>query len=110
MANVTPLQQVKDIHGGKDKLVDKLVGILDRGDESKAELTERLRAAPNSKLLRLLAVSTEVKDRFGGKAELVDNLLGLMERAKDEDYKEKLLTHSPTRLMDMLGSLERKAQ
>ena len=110
MAKPTPLQKVKDLHGGKDKLVDKLVGILDLDGESKSELTARLRAAPNSKLLRLFDAISEIKERFSGKAGLVDNLLGLMGRAKDEDYKEKLLTYSPTRLLDMLRSWEKKAK
>ncbi len=110
MAKQTPLQVVNDVYGGKDKLVDQLAGLLERGDESKADLTARLRAAPNSKLLRLQAVMTEVKDRFGSKAGLVDSILALMNRAKDEDYKEKLLDHSPTRLLDMLHSWEKKAK
>lgn len=110
MSKVSPLQNVKDLHGGKEKLVDKLVAILDRGDEAKADLTDRLRSASNSKLLRLLDVMTEIKDRFGSKEALVDNLLGLMGRAKDQDYKEKLLAHSPTRLLDMLQGWERKAK
>ena len=110
MAKATPLQQVKDVHGGKEKLVDKLVGILDLDGESKTDITDRLRAAPNSKLLRLFDTANAVKDRFGGKAGLVDNLLGLMNRAKDEDYKEKLLAYSPTRLLDMLSSWEKKAK
>ncbi len=110
MAKPTPLQQVKDVHGGKEKLVDKLVGVLDLDGESKSDLTDRLRAAPNSKLLRLFDAVTDIKDRFGGKAGLVDKLLELMERTKDEDYKEKLLTYSPTRLLDMMRGWEKKAK
>ena len=110
MAKPTPLQQVKDLHGGKEKLVDKLVGILDLDGESKSDLTDRLRAAPNSKLLRLLDAATEVKEQHGGRDGLVAKILALMNRTKDEDYKEKLLAHSPTRLLDMLRSWEKKAK
>ena len=101
MAKKTPLQQVTEQHGGKESLVDKLVGMLDRGDESKDEFRSRLVAAPNSKLLRLHSVMTEIQEKFGDKDKLVDSLLGLMNRSKDEDYRKKLVTYSPNRLMDM---------
>ena len=53
MGKKAPLAQVNDQFGGKEKLVDKLMGMLDRGEESKDELRTRLLAAANSKLLRL---------------------------------------------------------
>ncbi len=110
MAKKTPLQQVTEQHGGKEKLVDKLMGMLERGDESKDELRGRLLAAPNSKLLRLHTVMTEIKDQFGDKEKLVDALLALMNRAKDEDYRGKLIDYSPNRLMDMYQSWKKKGK
>jgi len=104
MATKSPLQLVKDQYGGKDKLVDKLLGLVERGEESKDDLRTRLLAAPNSKLLRLLATTTEIKDRFGSKDKLVDAILGLKKRAKDNDYREKLLGHTPGRLLDLYRS------
>ena len=56
MAKKTPLQQVTDRFGSKEKLVDKLIGRLDRGDDSKDEFRDRLLAMANSKLLRLYDV------------------------------------------------------
>ena len=44
----SPLARVKDEFGGKDKLVDKIVGILDAGDESKDELRKRLLGVANT--------------------------------------------------------------
>ena len=35
MSQKSPLAIVNETFGAKDKLVDKLVGLLDRGDESK---------------------------------------------------------------------------
>ncbi len=110
MATVPPLQQVKDQHGGKEKLVDKLLGLVDRGEESKDDLRSRLLSASNAKLLRLFAVSTEMKEKFGSKEKLVDALLGLLNRVKDSDYREKLLTLSPTRLLDIYRSRQKKAK
>ncbi len=110
MATVPPLQQVKDQHGGKEKLVDKLLGLVDRGEESKDELRTRLLSASNAKLLRLFAVVTELKEKFGGKDKLVEAILGLMNRVKDNDYREKLMSLSPTRLLDLYRSRQRRAK
>ena len=101
MGKKAPLARVNDEFGGKEKLVDKLMGLLDRGDESKDELRSRMLAAANSKLLRLYDVHSEVKEQFGGKEKFVDAILALMKRAKDEDYREKLLGNNLTRLMDL---------
>lgn len=110
MATMTPLQQVTQHHGGKDKLVDKLVDLLDRGDEDKNAFRRRLLAAPNSKLLRLHRVASELKERFGSKDKLVDALLGLMNRGKDGDYRAKLQRMTPVRLMSLHRTWEKKAR
>lgn len=109
MSPKTPLQQVKEQHGGKEKLVDKLLGLLDRGDEAKDAFRKRLLAAQNSKLLRLYEVGTEVKE-LGGKEQLVDAILQLMNRAKDQDYRDKLQTSTLTRLLDLYRSCKRKVK
>jgi len=109
MAKKTPLQQVTEQHGGKEKLVDKLMGMLQKRDEeSKDGFRRRLLAAPNSKLLRLFQVMSEVGERFGDKDKLVDAVLDLMKRVKDTDYREKLLHYSPTRLIDLHRSWQKK--
>lgn len=109
MPKKTPLQQVTEQHGGKEKLVDKLMGMLEkRSDESKDEFRRRLLAAPNSKLLKHFSVMTSMNDRFGGKDKLVDGILGLMNRARDNDYREKLLTFSPAKLLDLHRTWEKK--
>lgn len=109
-AKLTPLQRVNKEHGGKDKLVDKLMSLLDRGDEPKDEFRARLLAAPNSKLLRLFEVHKAVDEQFGGKEKLVDEILGLMKRTRDKDYRDKLLTYASTRLMDLYRSWRKKAR
>lgn len=110
MAKKTPLQLVKEMHGGKDKLVDKLMGLVERGEESKDELKTRLKSAANSKLLRLHDVLTEIQEQFGSKEKLVDGVLDLKNRVKDTDYRDKLLAMSPTRLMDLYRSTHRKSR
>mgnify|MGYP000081214887 CR=1 FL=1 len=109
----SPLAQVKEQFGSKEKLVDALVGlpasILEGGDDKDA-LRKRLAAAANTKLLRLFAVGTAIEKRFGGKEQLVDGLLTLAKRSKDGDYRGKLLTLPLAKLHDMYRSLERRTK
>jgi hypothetical protein len=104
-----PLTRVKDEFGGKDKLVDKIVGTLDSGDESKDDLRKRLLGVANRKLIRLHAVATRTK-AAGGHDKLVTSTAESLNRAKDKDYVNKLDTLSDARLLDMLSVAERKAK
>jgi len=110
MAKKTPLQLVNDVHGGKEKLVDALVGMLDRGDESKDDFRARLLAAPNSKLLRLHGAMTTIKERFGDTEKLVGSLLQLQDKSKDNDFRDKLLTRTPVQLVALHREAERRAK
>ena len=110
MGKKAPLALVNEQFGGKEKLVDKLMGLMDRGDESKDALRTRLLAMANSKLLRLHEVHTEVKEQFGGKDKFVDAILTFMKRTKDADYRDKLLGYTLTRLMDLYRSKKKKAR
>jgi len=107
MSTKSPLARVKDEFGGKDKLVDKIVGLLGSGDEPKDEMKRRLLGAANSKLLRLHNVATEVKSLGGldGLGAAAANELG---RGKDKDYVAKLGTYTPGRLVDLVKSARRR--
>jgi hypothetical protein len=107
-ANKTPLQQVNDEHGGKQKLVDKLVGLLDSDD--KDSLKNRLLTASNKKLLRLAQISETVKSKYGSPAKMAESVAGLVGRAKDSDYVKKLTAYTPGRLLDMAESLAKRAK
>jgi hypothetical protein len=100
-----PLARVKDEFGGKDKLVDKIVGILDAGDESKDELRKRLLGVANTKLIRMFSVATRTK-QAGGHDKLVAATAEKLSRGKDKDYVAKLEEFSNGRLLDMLGAAE----
>ena len=104
----TPLKRVTEEHGSKEALLDKVVAVLEHGDESKDEVKARLKGAANAKLLRLLDVGSAVKERFGSKDKLVDALLTLENHAKDKDYKTKLLGWSPARLLDRHDAVARR--
>jgi hypothetical protein len=102
---LSPLARVKEEFGGKDKLVDKIVGVLDSGDESKDELRKRLLGVSNTKLVRLFSVATRTK-QAGGHDKLVATTAEKLKRAKDKDYVAKLDEFSNGRLLDMLQSAE----
>ena len=110
MAKKSPLQTVKDEHGDKEKLVDKLVDMVDRGEVEKDDFRGRLLAMANSKLLRLHRVHSELKERFGNKDQLIDAIAGLLNRAKDKDYVAKLQSWTPVRLLDLLQTAEKRAK
>jgi hypothetical protein len=105
-AKKSPLERVKDEFGGKDKLVDKIVGILDSGDESKDDLRKRLLGVANGKLVRLHSVATRTK-AAGGHDKLAATTAEKLKHGKDKDYVAKLGEYSNGRLLDMLSVAER---
>ncbi|HSZ82223.1 MAG TPA: hypothetical protein VLA14_08075 [Polyangia bacterium] len=109
MPSNSPLARVKEVFGGKDKLVDKLVGLVDAGEESKDDLRKRLLGAANSKLLRLHVVATKVKEQ-GGHDKLAAAAAAGVGHGKDKDYVTKLESLSNGRLVDMLASSDRRAK
>ncbi len=109
MATKSPLARVKEEFGGKDKLVDKIVGLLGSGDEPKDDMRRRLLGAANSKLVRLHGVAAQVKE-LGGKDQLAGAAAQEMGRGKDKDYVTKLGTFSSGRLVDMLQIARRRNQ
>lgn len=109
MPSNSPLARVKEEFGGKDKLVDKLVGLVDAGEESKDDLRRRLLGAANSKLLRLHVVATKVKEQ-GGHDKLASAAASGVGHGKDKDYVTKLEGFSNGRLVDILETAERRAK
>jgi hypothetical protein len=107
MSQSSPLSRVKEKFGGKDKLVDQIVGLLgSTGDEPKDELRKRLLGAANRKLIRLHDVASGLK-QHGGHDKLADAAAAGLGRAKDKDYVQKLTTYSAGRLLDMVRVAER---
>ncbi len=102
----SPLSRVKDEFGGKDKLVDKIVGILDSGELSKDDLRKKLLGVANGKLIRLHTVATRTKEA-GGHDKLAATTAEKLKRGKDKDYVNKLGEYSNGRLLDMLTVAER---
>jgi hypothetical protein len=109
MPTKSPLEEVNDKFGGKDKLVDKLVGLLE-SDEPKDELRKRLLAVANKKLLRLHAVASLVKEKYGSREKLLEQLATSTGRAKDKDYKTRLESFTTPRLVDAAKIADRRSK
>jgi hypothetical protein len=111
MSQKSPLAIVNETFGAKDKLVDKLVGLLDRGDdESKDDLRKRLSSAANGKLLHLHQVATVVKEKYGSHDALVNQVAKALGRTKDKPFIERLAAYSDARLLDLAKATERQGK
>lgn len=104
----SPLVAVNDDFGGKDKLVDKLVGILPTGEEPKDDLRKRLLGVSNKKLLRLHRVATTLKDKYGSREKLIAG--AATGREKDKDFVTRLEGLPTAQLVDIAGATERRAR
>lgn len=110
MAKLSPLQNVKKLHGSKEQLLSKIADVLAPNEgESRDEFVKRLKYVANAKLLRLLAVGEKVKE-LGGRAALVAKIGELKKQAKDKDFALMLNKLSLPRLLDTFQSLSRKAK
>lgn len=110
MSQKSPLAVVNETFGAKDKLVDKLVGLLERGEESKDDLRKRLSSAANGKLLHLHQVASTVKEKYGSRDALVGKVATALGRTKDKPFVERLAANSDARLLDLALATERRAK
>ncbi len=105
----TPLQRVRETFGSKAELVEAVADLLEPAEgESAEDFRSRLRRVSNAKLLHLHAVGTKVKE-LGGKDALVKKIAELKGQPKDLPYLDALGRKSLGTLLDLYGSLSRKA-
>jgi hypothetical protein len=108
-AQKTPMQLVHEEHGGKEKLVDKILGNLESDDEEdQADLKQRLLSASNKKLLRLAQSAQVLKEKYGSREKLVAKVAETLGRAKDADFVKRLDGYTQGRLLDMARTLMRR--
>jgi hypothetical protein len=104
----TPLQIIKDQHGSKDALIDKVLPLVEPQDgETKDEHKKRLKYVANAKLLHLHALGERVA-KLGGRDKIVARILELRGQTKDHEYADSLKKLSLGRLVDMVASVERR--
>ena len=70
----TPLQQVNTQFGGREKLVDTILPLLESKDD---DTRSRLMGTTNRKLLRIHATALELKERFGSRKNLIEKIMNL---------------------------------
>ena len=108
----SPMQTVADAHGGKEKLVDKIVPLIEkvigRGEETKEALKKSLQAAANAKLLRIERTLAQIEQQFGSRDKLADAYMKLVGRIKDAEYRKAIGRYAPGRLLDLYRSAERR--
>jgi hypothetical protein len=108
-----PLTRVNELHGDKEKLVDRLLGLIDLGGVDKETVKARLLAVSNKKLLRMFEVANEVKQKYGTPEKLADAVAAAVGKAKDKAYLEKLgamAKRQPARLLDLLRVATKKGK
>ena len=102
MTKKSPLQQVRDEHGSKDELVDKLLDRMDiPEDEDPLDFEERLATVSNKKLLRLWNAHELVDQQFGSKQGLVDKITTARFPGGNTDYADKIVSYTLPRLLGL---------
>ncbi len=101
----SPLQQVKDKFGGKNKLVTELMGMMARpSDLTKDQFKKKLLAQSNRKLMILHERETTLKTKYGNRNKLIDTLVAArMGKHKKEDkgYRTHLEKRTNGQLLDL---------
>ncbi len=98
----SPLQRVRDEHGSKDELVDKILDVLEvPEDEDPLDFEERISTLKNKKLLRLWNSYQLVQDRFGSRQGLIDKIETARFPGGHSDYAETISEYSLPRLLGL---------
>lgn len=102
MAKKSPLQRVRDEHGSKGELADKVLGILEAPeDEEQADFEHRIRTLSNRKLLRLWESHQRVQDQYGSKDALVEKITTARFPGGNDDYQRKISGFTLPKLLDL---------
>ena len=112
-ASHSPFKTMKDKHGEKESLVDRLLGVVDLGGLDKDAMKTKLLAASNKKLLRLLDVANEIKQKYGSTEQLAEAAAKALGKAKDQTYVARLTAmakSTPARVLDLLRAAEKRAK
>ncbi len=105
----SPLQQVKDKFGGKDKLVAELVGMMTRpSDLTKDQFKKKLLAQSNRKLMILHERETTIKNKYGSRSKLIDSLISARmgkQKKEDKGYRIHLENRTNGQLLDLANRI-----
>lgn len=102
MPNRSPLQRVREEHGSKEDLVEKILDVFEEPeDEDPLDFEERLSTASNQKLLRLWDYHQLVQDEFGSRQGLIDKITTAKFPGGNSAYAEKLSGYNLPRLVGL---------
>lgn len=102
MATQSPLQRVRDEHGSKEKLAEKVLGILDCPEDEEKDLFEhRVSTMSNRKLLRLWDANQALTSKHGSRDALVDKIVKARFPGGNDDFMNKISGYSVPRLLDL---------
>ena len=102
MTKLSPLQRVREEHGSKEELVDKILEAIEiPEDEDPLDFEERLATVSNKKLLRLWESHQTVEDKFGTKQGLVDKITTARFPGGNPDYADEISTYTLPRLLGL---------
>lgn len=103
MAKKSPLQTVRDDHGSKKELADKVLALLDRPEDADeaADFERSIQTMSNRKLLRLWNSHALLNDKFSSKEDLVKSIVAARFSGGNADYEAKLNTFTVPRLLDL---------
>ena len=105
----TPISQVKERFGSKDKLVEAVRALGKDGLWIDREGDRGLGLASNAKLLRLHDRLTEISADFKNRDALIDAIAKAKKHENDKDFRNKFVSWSALRLYDYWQSLSKKA-
>jgi hypothetical protein len=105
----SPLQTIKEQHGSKAALIDKIIPLIDAmEDESDDDHKARLAHVANRKLLHLLDMGERAK-ALGGRAGVAKKILEVKKQPKDHEYEKALAAMPLGKLLDTLAAAEHRA-
>lgn len=105
----TPVAQVKERFGSKDKLIEAVRGLGKGGLWLERDGGRGLGLASNAKLLRLHEKLTEIQKEFSSRDALIDAIAKAKKHASDKDYRNKFQSWSALRLYDYWKAASKKA-
>jgi hypothetical protein len=96
---------VNEEFGGKDKLVEELLGLIKRpADVTKDEMKRKLRSQSNRKLMTLMSRERTVKKDYGNRDKLIDAIVkaGMgKDKTEDKVYRKRLAKLTTGQLLDL---------
>ncbi|MFB6262097.1 MAG: hypothetical protein ABEL76_00540 [Bradymonadaceae bacterium] len=102
MSKRSPLERVRDEHGSKEELIDKVLDELEvPEDEDPLDFEERIEKVSNEKLLRIWDNLQLVEENFGSKQGLVDKIVTAKFPGGNPDYADKISGYTINHLVGL---------